>query len=256
MNTVNYIRQHLNFYSIAKSDKRLKSSHMSMYNALFQLWNKNNWITPVSVSRGELMRISKIGSKATYYKCLKELTSFQYIMYMPSNNPYKGSFVHMIKFKPSVVSETVQVDTKSETSDVPIVVPSLNNINLLNNSNKENDHSKIIINKNNSDKKNSDSEESSDENMLALKIPPSENDVENFFLSMDKTKNEAQMFFNHYESVGWKVGRSQMKNWTAAAKKWILNNFQNSKKYTQGNTLDEKPGYKINTQDIDYNKPL
>jgi hypothetical protein len=55
------------------------------------------------------MRISKISSKATYHKCLKNLHSLGYINYEPSYNPFKGSHVILFNFsddlKPSPKSE-------------------------------------------------------------------------------------------------------------------------------------------------------
>jgi len=44
------------------------------------------------------MRISKIRSKATYHKCLKNLHSSGYIDYQPSYNPFQGSQVVMMEF--------------------------------------------------------------------------------------------------------------------------------------------------------------
>lgn len=34
---------------------------------------------------------------------------------------------------------------------------------------------------------------------------------------------QAEIFFNYYESNGWKVGKNPMKNWKAAAQNWIRN---------------------------------
>ena len=41
------------------------------------------------------MRISKIGSKATYHKCIKNLHTLGYIKYAPSYNPFKSSQVYV-----------------------------------------------------------------------------------------------------------------------------------------------------------------
>lgn len=35
-------------------------------------------------------------------------------------------------------------------------------------------------------------------------------------------ENEAKMFFYHYDSVGWKSGKNQMKNWKSAFSGWII----------------------------------
>lgn len=41
--------------------------------------------------------------------------------------------------------------------------------------------------------------------------------------------NEAEKFFNYYESNGWKVGKNPMKDWKAASRNWIKNakNYKN-----------------------------
>lgn len=64
--------------------------------SIFQLWNQNRFQNPISISRDELMRISKISSTATYHKCIKELTAKEYIIYTPSYNPFKGSTLEVL----------------------------------------------------------------------------------------------------------------------------------------------------------------
>jgi hypothetical protein len=106
------------------------------------------------------MRISKISSKATYHKCLKNLHSLGYINYEPSYNPFKGSHVYLLNFsdelKPrlkkdrnssskseplfGLVTEQV-VDkscTSSETGTEQALVPYINNTNIPNISNNLN----------------------------------------------------------------------------------------------------------------------
>ena len=51
-----------------------------------------------------------------------------------------------------------------------------------------------------------------------------------YFAEKDAPSEEAEKFFNHYESNGWLVGgKSKMKNWQAAARNWLLN----SKKFNE-----------------------
>tara|TARA_R110000737_G_scaffold271423_2_gene278492 strand:- start:1033 stop:1824 length:792 start_codon:yes stop_codon:yes gene_type:complete len=45
------------------------------------------------------------------------------------------------------------------------------------------------------------------------------------FESKGSNSNEAEKFFNYYESNGWKVGKNPMKNWKAAAANWLKNNM-------------------------------
>jgi hypothetical protein len=104
------------------------------------------------------MRISKISSKATYHKCLKNLHALGYIEYQPSYNPFRGSHVILFNFaddlKPLSKSErktknellfeqvTEQALNKSCTSSgtgtEQALVPSINYVNNTNSLNKKN----------------------------------------------------------------------------------------------------------------------
>lgn len=170
---MNYIKHLTGFFEKVAIDKSLNPTHVSMYIALFQFWNCNRFKNPISISRDEVMRISKISSKATYHKCLKNLHSSGYINYQPSYNPFKGSHVILFNFsedlKPLPKSERKpknelpfeQVNeqalnkscTTSETGTEQAVVPSINYINNTNILNKKNvsnleKHTKNVIAKN------------------------------------------------------------------------------------------------------------
>lgn len=95
---MNYIKHLTGFFEKVASDKTLNPTHVSLYIALFQFWNCNRFKNPISINRDEVMRISKISSKATYHKCLKNLHSLGYINYQPSYNPFKGSHVILFNF--------------------------------------------------------------------------------------------------------------------------------------------------------------
>ncbi|WP_233788930.1 hypothetical protein [Chryseobacterium scophthalmum] len=71
MTRINYIKHLTGFYEKVAQDNTLNPTHISLYLGLFQFWNFNRFRNPFSISRDELMRISKIHSKATYHKCLK-----------------------------------------------------------------------------------------------------------------------------------------------------------------------------------------
>ncbi|MFC0345544.1 hypothetical protein [Epilithonimonas hispanica] len=93
-----YIKHLTDFFEKVTQDKILNPTHISLYIALFQLWNFNRFRNPISISRDEVMKISKISSKATYHKCIKELHARGYIDYQPSYNPFRGSHVVMFYF--------------------------------------------------------------------------------------------------------------------------------------------------------------
>ena len=95
---MNYIKHLTGFFEKVAVEKTLNPTHVSLYIALFQFWNCNRFKNPISISRDEVMRISKISSKATYHKCLKNLHSLGFIEYLPTFNPHSSSNVNMINF--------------------------------------------------------------------------------------------------------------------------------------------------------------
>ncbi len=176
---MNYIKHLTGFFEKVAIDKTLNPTHVSLYIALFQFWNCNRFKNPISINRDEVMRISKISSKATYHKCLKNLHSLGYINYEPSYNPFKGSHVILFNFsedlKPAQKSDRKLKNepliepvseqalnkscTSSETSTEQAVVPSINYINNTNSSNEKNvanlnEQAKKFEEINNSDLKN------------------------------------------------------------------------------------------------------
>lgn len=98
---MNYIRHLTGFFDKIQEDERLNPTHISLYIALFQFWNVNHFRNPISISRNEMMKLSKISAYGTYHKCIKELQEFGYIEYIPSFNPYKGSTVNLFEFDDS-----------------------------------------------------------------------------------------------------------------------------------------------------------
>ena len=142
---MNYIRHLTGFYDKIQQDERLNPTHISLYLALFQFWNINHFQNPISISRNEMMRLSKISALGTYHKCIKELQSFGYIEYIPSFNPYKGSLVNLYNFENSEVQNLNKRNTKKrttikqemnnsrikiETGNRQALIPSINNTNI------------------------------------------------------------------------------------------------------------------------------
>ena len=88
-----YVPQLTAFYSSILADSRINSRHISLYMALFECWNKNNFQSPVSIKRNDIMPVAKISGIATYHKCMKELHEYGYIRYFPSYDPVTKSKV-------------------------------------------------------------------------------------------------------------------------------------------------------------------
>ena len=84
-----------NLFQQLSQDRRLHSSHVSLYLALLIIWEQSLSSNPFIVSRKQLMSISKIGSFATYHKCIRQLEEFGYIKYVPNFNSFFGSSVYL-----------------------------------------------------------------------------------------------------------------------------------------------------------------
>jgi hypothetical protein len=119
---MNYIKHLTGFFEKVSADYDLNPTHISLYMAIFQLWNQNRFQNPISISRDELMRISKIASTATYHKCMKDLTDREYVIYKPSFNPFKGSILEVCNLdfytKPVPKKELKKHATKSKNDQV------------------------------------------------------------------------------------------------------------------------------------------
>jgi hypothetical protein len=110
---MNYIR-HLNgFFARLAEDKRMSSYHISLYFALFQQWNADRFGEQFVITRSETMEMSRLGSVNTYARCMKELSEWGYIRYIPSSNLHSGSRVSCIRF--DTATDTAR-DTGTDTA--------------------------------------------------------------------------------------------------------------------------------------------
>ena len=275
---MNYIKHLTGFFEKVAIDKSLNPTHVSLYIALFQFWNCNRFKNPISISRDEVMRISKISSKATYHKCLKNLHSLGYINYEPSYNPFKGSHVYLFNFsddlkpiqkserKPKIEPLFEQVDeqalnkscTSDETSTEQALVPSINyinNTNILNDKNVSNleKHTKNFEEINNSNLENENSKEEKSSAKKEEKLHPLIEEVKTYFQENNFPEQEAQKFFNYFKSVGWLVGgKTPMVDWQAAAQNWMIN----APKFISNAEQPNRAKQLNTTTDKDYSEPL
>ncbi len=244
---MNYIKHLSGFFEKVSIDFELNPTHISLYMAVFQLWNQNRFQNPIGISRDELMRISKISSTATFHKCIKELSTKGYVIYSPSFNPFKGSTLEVINLdyytKPIKKKEvrklkslskneqvieqvTEQALNKYQTSSKH--VPYINNTNNINIVNEHNQKNEVENQKNIEIETLLDAEKNAKKKLREKKgteqIPPDWEIVMVFFKDKQIPLIEGEKFYNHFQSNGWLVGgKSKMKDWKAAARNWILN---------------------------------
>ena len=266
---MNYIKHLTGFFEKVSADYDLNPTHISLYMAIFQLWNQNRFQNPISISRDELMRISKIASTATYHKCMKDLTERGYVIYKPSFNPFKGSILEVCNLdfytKPVPKKELKKHATKSKNNQVieqvdeQLTEQALNKhqtsskhvpyINIINNTNSINldkqeiskNEEKLISGNSNFDEvvetdlKEEKKLREKKKKFEINKTTPSLEETQIYFLEKNFPEIEAQRFFNYFESNGWLVGgRTKMKDWKAAARNWMLN----TKKFSKNQITD------------------
>ena len=122
---MNYIR-HLNgFFMRMSDDRQMTPLHISLYMALFQVWNLNRFQNPFTIVRDEMMQLSRIGSVNTYARCIKQLHEWGYILYVPTSNMYLGSHVTCISFDTAsdtgrnTARDTARDTARNTASDTP-----------------------------------------------------------------------------------------------------------------------------------------
>ncbi len=228
MEQVNYIK-HLNtvFLQFSK-DSRLNPTHVSLYMALFQLWNNYHFPMDFYINREEAMQFSKIGSKTTYHRCIKELHHWNYLLYEPSHNPFKGSRIKMFNFG---------------TSDGQALYPSPTNIGT------GSGQAVVSINKHIQTVKNNT-------NAIKLDQPKNENEVICFFEKENWPELEAKKFYNHYQGIGWKMGgKTKIVDWQATARNWMLKSDEFREEKTMAAVSQNVDNLRTSS-DKNYNEPL
>jgi hypothetical protein len=91
------VKELTRFYNAIRNDPRISIGHISLYMALFQLYNLNGFRNPINVNRKKLMEIAKISSFATFHKVIYDLNELRYIEYAPSYNPAICSTVNLLE---------------------------------------------------------------------------------------------------------------------------------------------------------------
>ncbi len=220
---MNYIKHLAGFFNRVAGDERLNPTHISMYVSLFQFWNASRFQNPISISRNELMKVSKISAKATYHKCMKELNDFGYLQYRPSYNPFKGSLVYLFNFQTGSEQPHGINHTKNETGSEQEQEPYINSSNIINQTSL-NLGEQAEIKDVQKVKLPGKKEKSSAKKERNFFVAPQPNLVHEYFSTQKFPAVEAEKFYNYFQSNGWLVGgRTKMKDWKAAARNWMLN---------------------------------
>ncbi|WP_439185411.1 hypothetical protein [Carboxylicivirga taeanensis] len=263
MNYIRHLNQVLESFTM---DKRIIPRHISMYMALFFLWNKFKFPETIYFARGELMPLSKIGSMRYYHLTLHELDEWGYISYQPSKSMYKASCVTIIACCNSATSGETCSATSAATSGASSTgtcsattseaIKINTNKTVLNTINNQKTPENLSEHARDAHPAPIDNEVQATRNAAGEKRQrfqkPTLDELENYFQSREGPVEEAQRFFNHFESNGWRVGgKSPMKDWKAAARNWLLNRnkYQRIRAMGRDNPL-------ATSNDKDYGEPL
>ena len=246
---MNYVRHVNAFFSFVRSDKRLTSSNVSLYFALFYYWNFNRFNNPFTIYRENILELCKL-SKNTYHKSIKQLHDAQYIYYHKSASRFQEVRISIVRLDKEEEQKTgfTQLNLfeekkevpglKIETSTVPNLRPLSTNfdtdtvaklrhsINQTNN--KQNSvaktHTKIF-------KKNRELSEKINCLVGVSNLRPTIQEVETFFTENNSTAKEARKFFYYNQGKNWMLTEKlPITDWEALAHKWMLNANNNHNK--------------------------
>uniref|UniRef100_UPI0040490B32 transcriptional regulator n=1 Tax=Flavobacterium sp. TaxID=239 RepID=UPI0040490B32 len=284
---MNYIKHLTGFFIRIASEETIYPTHISLYLALFQSWNINRFKNPISISRDEMMKTSRIASKATYHKCIKELQNMGFIEYLPSYNPYSGSevIIHDLSdrkavFKSqtsSIIVQTIPINNQANSN----VTEQVNEPNIYNKKKTFKNNKNISIDTNFKifnegefliDSKremlsHSPTQMKNNQNEVGKKSSAKKREIENpsieqvkeYFKQEEYSEFEAERFYNYYTSNGWLIGgKTKMIDWNAAARNWMLNTAKFTINLPQNNQVKEQPKAKHLqvVEDKNYAEPL
>lgn len=234
-------------------DDRLNPTHISLYMALFQEWNCSRFADEFYVNRRDVMIASKIGSKTTYHRCVKDLDLWGYLSYFPSNNPYKGSKIQMSIIGTSDEPVTGQYNPILEQLAEhyrPIREPVVYQHHPTNgqavDSHRPVSGQALVSTINNTKQVNT------------IKQPKGWQAVINFFIEKDFNADEGKKFFEYYETRNWQTSDgNEIRDWRALASNWM----DRTQLFNKENNPNKKQASQIKdnlrtTKNKDYGQPL
>ncbi|PKD21799.1 hypothetical protein APR41_02130 [Salegentibacter salinarum] len=197
---------------------KVKPVHHAIYYFALEHNNRLGWKDKFGFPSSLAMEGAGIKSYNTYIKAFREILQWKFfILYKKSENQYQANIIGLSKFDRSL----------NESLDKSLMNHSTEHC-----SSTEQITDSIIIQQTDKQK---------DQKTTRGFSPPSVDEVYNYMsekgLKDQQADKESEKFINHYESKGWKVGKSKMKKWEAAASGWLtrMQNFNNSPQKSQQN---------------------
>ena len=247
MQKVNYVKLYIVAYNCIYRDGRLNSTHVSLYFALLHFYNLSHFAHTFTVARAQLKAQSKIKSDTTYSKAIASLKELGYINYIRSHSPHvASSFAILIPSLDFVTDDTritlpvngpvaetthpkigtVPLPTLPENGQVPITTSSENG--------------PLVY----TSKTYKQKLKTKNETKKSTFKNPSLEEVKEFFKKIKESITEAEKFYNHYESTGWKLkGGTPIENWQARAKIWLTRSAEFARKNKNYLSSEEEKDY-------------
>ena len=148
MNKPNFIKCLLGAFEIFDADKNIKKKEITLYMALFRLWNSTFFQNEISATRRELRKASKIGNNTYLSIAFSNLQSSGVLTVYEKGYQFEEVRVKMTRSfekNDTLTDSNVSCDhdtnatphTKSETPIVPLVIPFIKKENLIKNNLKK-----------------------------------------------------------------------------------------------------------------------
>lgn len=230
---VNYIR-HLNtFFRLVKNDDRLRATDVSIYVALFQIWNMHNFRHSFPAARKEVIRFSRVGSRSTYVECIKRLHACGYIVYQkPTQKGFPGTIrISLLEERQQVVATQLKLFEEEDNGPDSGHThrPETGHTHTPDNGQSTGLKTGPLYKHVNNDKverKEKATRAKKNESLNqsnAITGTPRISEVQEYFRSVSQPDKEAKKFFHHYDAIGWTMSGEPIVKWQSAANKWIEN---------------------------------
>ena len=85
------------FFKAQQKDGRIGITHIALFASLIYHWYIEGSTNPLSAFSRDIMKTSKIKSHVTYFRCIKELSDYGYIIYKPSFKKTQASKIYFME---------------------------------------------------------------------------------------------------------------------------------------------------------------
>lgn len=180
-------------------------NHCAVYTFAVEHCNRLGWKEKFSFPSQMTMEAVGIKAWRTYIKVFSDLVEWGFfVLHQKATNQYSANVIAIAKNAKAhakALDEAMQNHSQKHRQ-------------------KQSEYNKTNIQTH----KNTNSQEYSAENPQPQKFSiPTVQEIKEYCTER-KNEIDAQRFFDYYESVGWSIGKSKMKNWKAAVHTWERNN--------------------------------